>query len=212
MTIAEMRALLQLAPEISDAEVVERYALYLGAASATPPVAVPPITLEAAKLHLKVDTNADDALIGDLLAAAVDHVERITGMFLSRRPFASYADGLGRWLELRPWPIKSIDGVVYAGVGGDFLLDPALYHVADGARPARIVPIATWPNGRSFRGSVTITGTAGFDGPEDVPPLALQAVRVLLAEFYQNREAGALSIAAERSVAWLLRDLKVRRL
>lgn len=212
MTIAEMRTALGLGPEISDAAIVEQYALRIGAASATPAIAVPPLSLNAAKQQLRVESDADDDLILNLLAAAVDHVERATGMFLSRRSFAAYADTLGPWLELSPWPIKSIDAVVYASTIGNLILDPAVYHVADGVRPVRIVPVATWPYAKSFRGSVTITGVAGFDGPEDVPPLALQAVRVLLAEFYENREIGALSAAAERSMAWLLRDLKVKRL
>ena len=213
MTIAQMRELLGLGEEHSDAYVVMRYALHIGAASSTPAAAVPPITLEAAKRHLKVDTDADDSVITDLLAAATDEVERATGLYLSRRAFAVHADGFDRWIDLSPWPIKTIDAISYVdGAGADQVLDAAIYRVADGRRPARIVPVASWPRARAFRGSVVVTGTAGFDGPEDVPPSALQAIRVVLAEFYQNREAGALSDAAQRSVAWLTRNLKVKRL
>ena len=171
------------------------------------------LSLDAAKLHLKVDTTADDALIADLTAAAVDHVERATGLVLAARDFTAHADTLGRWIDIRVWPVRSISAVTYAdAAGAQVTLDAPAYRLANGERPARIVPIGAWPYSATSRGSVVVTGAAGFEDPADIPPLAMQAVRIVLAEFYQNRAAGDLSPEAERSVAWLLRNLKVKRL
>lgn len=212
MTVAEMRALLELGPEVSDAAVVEAYAASISEASATPSSSTPPISLEAAKSHLGlVDFDDDDQLIADLLASAVDIVERKTGLVLSRRPVIETADRLTA-IRLRSWPIASIDAVTYLdGQHVEQLLDPAVYRRTIG-RPVRIVPTGAWPLATAGYDAVTIALTAGFDGPEDVPGAAIHAIKVLLAEFYLNREAGEISEAAERSLRWLMNELRVKRL
>jgi uncharacterized phiE125 gp8 family phage protein len=216
VTIAEMRALLGLGPEVSDAAVVDAYVASISAAAPTPSVSVPPITLDAAKRHLGIiDDDTDDVLIQGLLASAVDHIERITGLVLSRRPIVEHLDALStRGLKLYSWPVVSIDAVTYFDSDGvEQVLDPTLFRWT-ARRPVTILPIGTsaWPYARTERGAVTIAATAGFDGPEDVPPTVLQAIRVVLAEFYLNREAGALSAAAERSLDWLLNSFTPRML
>lgn len=217
MTIAEMRAALGLGSDYSDAYVVDAYARSIGPAAATPSVSEPPITLAAAKRQLGlVDFDDDDTLIGELLAGAVDHIERATGLVLSRRPVIEEADMLSnRGLRLRAWPIASVDAVTYiAADGAEQMLDSALYRWTDGSPKirARIVPIGVWPSAQAGPGAVTIAATAGFDSAEDVPAGILLALKVLLAEFYLNREVGALSADAERSLKWLLRDFKVKTL
>ena len=42
-----------------------------------------PITLEEAKTHLRVDTNADDSLIEGLIAAARNHCENELGLTIT---------------------------------------------------------------------------------------------------------------------------------
>ncbi|TXI87767.1 MAG: hypothetical protein E6Q40_04530 [Cupriavidus sp.] len=217
MTIAEMRAALGIGPEYSDAYVVDAYARSIGPAAATPSVSEPPITLQAAKRQLAlVDFDDDDTLIAELLAGAVDIVERSTGLVLSRRPvIEEAADLTPMGMKIRAWPIASVDAVTYiARDGTEQLLDSTLYRYSAGRpqRRARIMPTGPWPSVQAGAGAVTIAVTAGFDSPEDVPTGAILALKMLLAEFYLNREVGALSADAERSLKWLLRDFKVKTL
>jgi len=210
MTIAEMRALLDLGDEYTDAQVVERYAIYLGATSATPSATVPPITVQMAKEQLKLDSDGDeDALIERYIAAAVDMVEGITGYVLSRRQLVESADRFGQFgmsIQLRAWPIVSVDAISYRNAAGEAALATGAFFAMAGARPARVYPTTRWPSDAlSGPGLIAITVTAGFDGPEDVPAAVIQALLVMVAEFYRNREAGKLSADAERSVRRLLR-------
>ncbi|NDU79118.1 hypothetical protein GWI34_42045, partial [Actinomadura sp. DSM 109109] len=87
MTLEEMRTILGVGAEVSDAEVVERYAIHIGATSPTPSVTTPPITVAKAKDHLGLEADEDDTdgLIDDYIGAAVDLVEGMTGLVLSRR-------------------------------------------------------------------------------------------------------------------------------
>lgn len=213
MTIAQMRALLGLGPEVSDAAVAEAYALYLDAASASASVSVSPLTLEQAKQQLEVVADDDDDLIERLLSAAVDLVERHTGLILSRRSVVEHADTLGGEIRLRAWPIASIDAVAYRDRANEAqLLDPTLYRLS-GARPGYVAALGrgAWPHCTVGRGSVTVTLTAGYAEPNDVPATILQALSLIVAEFYANREAGALSKDAQRSVKWLLDPHRMRR-
>ena len=214
MTIAEMRALLELGDDYTDAQVVERYATYLGATSPTPSVSVPPVTVAQARVQLRLEEDGDDdALIEGYIAAAVDMVEGITGYVLSRRQLVECVDSFAPSLKLRAWPIVSVDAISYRTAAGEVALAAGSFYAMAGARPARVFPAGRWPaDALAGPGLIAITVTAGFDGPEDVPSAVTQALLVIVAEFYRNREAGALSPDAERSVRRLLRRHILRTL
>lgn len=215
MTIAEMRTLLGLGPEVSDAAVADAYAAYLDVSSPSAPVSVSPLTLAMAKEQLNVIGTVDDALITRLIAAAVDHVERTTGLVLSRRQVVEHASGFGRSLALRAWPIASIDAVSYRDTSNvPQILDGTAYWTNSGSRPVHISPIRAsgWPLATVGRGAISVTMTAGYAEANDVPATVIQALSVIVAEFYANREAGALSADADRSIRWLLRHHKLKTL
>lgn len=210
MTIAEMRALLGLGDEVSDAEVVEAYAVHIGATSPTPSVTVPPISIAKVKQQLGLESDDDDSddLIATYITSAVDLVEDMTGLVLSRRQIVEAVDAFTPSLRLRRWPIVSIDAIAYRNSAGDAELAAGAFYASTGARPARVWPAAgaRWPtDAMAGPGLIAITATAGFDGPEDVPGVVVQALLVIVAEFFRTREAGALSADAERAVRGLLR-------
>jgi len=110
---------------------------------------------------------------------------------------------------LLTWPIASIDAVTYRDVDGIEQTLPSDVWWADiGSRPGRIVGLSPWPCPAR---AITVTMQAGYaDGA--VPALALQAIKIILAEYYANRAAGDLSLEAERAVKWSLRSFKRRTL
>lgn len=213
MTITEMREALGLGPEYSDAYVVDAYVQAISPAGAAPSSSEPPITLLAAKQQLGVvDFDDDDALIASLLASATARVERETGIVLSRRVIVETADSLADRLALIAWPIVGVDAITYLDSDGvEQLLDPSLYRLT-ARRMVRIIRAgaSSWPTSRCERDAVTIVATAGYAGPEDVPADLVHAIKLLLAEFYLNREAGSISKAAQDTLNWLLEGFKVR--
>ena len=74
MTIAEMRQLLGLGDEVSDAAVVEAYAASLQ----TPGEDPLPFPLAEMKLHLRVERTDEDELISTLMVASRRHCEHQT--------------------------------------------------------------------------------------------------------------------------------------
>lgn len=135
----------------------------------TPPEAEP-VSLVEAKLHLRVDDNADDVLIGALISAARTQAEHVTRRTLITQtwklvldrfpsPVASNSSG-PQWGEqpgpitaersfgksgfeiyLDHTPIIEITSIVYIDQGGTTqTLDPADYKLDNVTEPSRLVP------------------------------------------------------------------------
>src|SRR3546814_19020975 len=73
----------------------------------TPPT-VDVVTLEEAKLHLRVDVDEDDELIKGLIAAAVGHLEGwpgLLGRVLAEQNWRKAFDWFARCMILPPGPV-----------------------------------------------------------------------------------------------------------
>lgn len=177
----------------------------------TPPAAEP-LTRAEAKAWLRVETADDDALIDALIAAARRAVEDGTGRALRPQRWRYWRDAWprGPGLALPRPPLRAVEAVETFGADGAPVLWPAANYVADRGEPAgRLVRVAAaWPQpGRPAHG-IAIAFEAGWDA---IPPSLLQAVRLLLAQFYERREP-ALSGGLPADVAALLAPWRVRRL
>ncbi len=188
MTIAEMRALLGLGSEVSDVEVVDAYAAYLGAQGP----AAEPVTLEEAKVQLRLrsaDTDEDD-LIGNLIVAARELVEGFTGLVLTARTVVETRDRLEGWVDLHAWPIRNILSIDYLdAAGAEQTLVAGDYIGSLARRPVRMVAGIgkVWPRTAAAAGAVTVTLEAGFPTPADVPFSLRRAMLVLITSMYENR-------------------------
>jgi len=88
----------------------------------------------------------------------------------------------------------SVASILYIDVNGDVqTLDPAAYYVEPGA-PGRIHPAygQGWPSVRSVPGTITVQYLAGY-GPAatDVPECIRLAIKMMVAELYEQREMTA---------------------
>ncbi|MEQ9144361.1 MAG: head-tail connector protein [Parvibaculaceae bacterium] len=149
-----------------------------------------PVDLADMKLHLRVDTADEDALISGLIAAARLTVEAHASLALLTQ---SWRWTLDRWpggaLDLPLGPVVSVD---QASVDGT-LLSPDAYQLVPGGQARLLRADSTaWPAPSAAAGGIVIEFTAGFglDGVA-VPRDLRHAIMMLVAHWFENREPAA---------------------
>lgn len=161
----------------------------------TPPEAEP-LSVSDAKTYLRVETADDDVLIASLIAAARSHVEALGRCALLTQSWRLVLDGWPPDGRIKPKlaPLSAViaarvydeAGTAHAIDAENFVLD-----VAQGVIAVR--PLMPQP-GRATAG-IEIDVVAGFgDAGRNVPPALMQALRMLLAHWYDNR--GLIAIGA----------------
>ncbi len=155
---------------------------------------VEPLSLDDAKLHCRVDGDAEDVLIASLILAARLHVEHCLDLALISQSWSLYLD---RWpdarhVEIPLAPLISVDAVrLYSPTNTFVTLDPDLFVVDLASRRARIARNdgQSWPlPGRAVNG-IEIAFTAGYGTTADEVPMPIRhALRMLVAHWYEARE------------------------
>lgn len=155
---------------------------------------VEPISLDEAKLHARVDDDADDMLIGSLILAARLHIERCLDLALISQSWSLYLDDWpdAPFVELPLAPLISVDAIrLYSPTDTYVTLDPNLFVVDAVSRRPRIARHEgqSWPlPGRGING-VEVAFTVGYGAAaEDVPMPVRQALKMLVAHWYEARE------------------------
>jgi uncharacterized phiE125 gp8 family phage protein len=132
-----------------------------------------PVTLAEAKLHLRVDDNADDALIGALITAARQHAEHDTRRALVTQTWKLALDVFPEnVVTLDHAPVSTVVSVVYTDPDGvNKTLDAGAYQLDAITEPCRLVPAYgnSWPATRAQVNAVAVTYTCGYGEPESVP-------------------------------------------
>jgi uncharacterized phiE125 gp8 family phage protein len=154
--------------------------------------AVEPLTLAEAKMFLRIEHDDDDDVIGALIAAARTHIEQKTRRALIAQSWRLVRDAWpadGR-LAVTPVPLQQVAAArVHNEDGSTTAIDPQAF-VVDGAAAPAILAFASWSlpaPGRSVAG-IEIDIDVGYGAePADVPEPLRQAVRLLLAHWYENR-------------------------
>lgn len=184
----------------------------------TTPPASEPVTLEEARAQLRLTGEAEDGLLGRLIAAARAQVERATRRALVTQGWRLYLDAWppGRVVRLPVAPVASVETItVYDGDGMPVALDPQAYRLDGAAEPPRLKVSAGAPAGVSGFNGIEIDFTAGYGaGSTDVPQPLRHAVLLLAAHWFEHREAvadiGALGMPP--GVAALLSSYRMLRL
>lgn len=188
----------------------------------TPP-AVEPITLDEARLHLRLDgvgspdAHDDDTLVSGLIAAVRQQLEQTLGRALCTQTWDLMLDrfpcmGHDAPIKLPRPPLQQVDFVDYLDTDGVWQrLSPSLYQVtgASGFAPAKLRPAwnQSWPSTRDQSEAVRVRFTAGYldnsspgDTQEGVPGPIKTAIKQSLAAFYQNRGDKSVTLP-EQAVA-----------
>ena len=153
--------------------------------------AVEPITLDEAKLNLRVDCDADNDLITALIVAA----RRWCEQYENRAYITQTITAKTFWLPseiIIPLPLlQSVTSITYVDTAGDTqTLSDSLYDVDIFREPGRVTRSfnATYPSIRGDVNGVTIVYKAGYgDAADDVPQETKQAIQLMIAHLYENR-------------------------
>lgn len=140
------------------------------------------ITLSEAKLHCRVEQDEDDALISDLIVAAVSHIERITGWVTNPQNFQKSYKNIEKPMRLPHWPVTAVTAIEQ--VGASTVNVAASFDVDLTGRPARVTmyDAVSLDRGEVIRISYTA-------GETSLPAELKQAALMLVAHWYENREA-----------------------
>jgi uncharacterized phiE125 gp8 family phage protein len=167
-----------------------------------------PVTLDELKKHVKADDfNDDDAQLEIFLDAAIDFVAERTGLTLRRSTWRiERCDWWSDCLHVLLAPVRDIAVTYLDAAGAEQTVEASLYRwerTRLGVAELHFSNAFTWPQIKAdTSNAVQIQIEAGFDqdpnmtgagdDPELVfPPRARQAVLMIAASWYRNREASA---------------------
>lgn len=182
--------------------------------------AVEPVSVAEAKDYLRLDGDIEDALVASLVLTSRLHVEAALGLALVTQSWRLILD---RWPEsgaqrLPIRPVQSVSEIrILSAEGQPAILDPAGYALDGAAAAPRLLSLSgAWSQPGQSRLGIEIDIIAGFGAsPDDVPAPLRQAIKLLVAHWYENREIVEIGAAATRvpdQVSELLSVWRERRL
>lgn len=151
-----------------------------------------PVSLARAKAHLKLDDEAEDGLIESLITAARVHIEGATGQALMEQRWRLVRDDwpANSVVTLPIGPVSALEDIrTYDAEGAPHPIDPDDALLDGQGNPPRVILPAIKPGTRRYLG-VEIDFVAGYGSAADaVPPDLIQALLVLVAYWFENRDA-----------------------
>jgi len=187
-----------------------------------------PITLAQASDHLRVDSTEDQSYISELISVAREYFDAVTGRSSaiatyvltaetwedlfnpSRRQMAEtgiYSQSYqysGYVIPIYRTPLLSVTSVKYYAPDAASLttMSASGYRVVTGAEPGRIQLVDAPPSIDDRIDAIQITFTAGAD---TAPAMSKHAIRMLVANFYEQRTP--ISFAAASEVPYTLKSI-----
>jgi uncharacterized phiE125 gp8 family phage protein len=173
-----------------------------------------PITLAQAKAQVRVDFADEDALISALIEAATDHVDGWTGVLGRALMTQTWELSLDKFpkgaINLPLGPCRQIVAVTYVAANGSTQTVSSADYTTD-LNPVEgwVIPKTTgWPTTMETANAVTVRWVAGYATAADVPAGLKQAILLLVAHWYQNRELIGQGQALPFTVSALLAPYK----
>jgi uncharacterized phiE125 gp8 family phage protein len=140
------------------------------------------------KASLRIDDDADDALIESLIAACVNQIELENNLRLAARTVTFTFSCLPDDLKLPLHPVSAITSITYLdGNNQRQTLDPTLYQLVQTSGFPKVCRAYNkfYPVILQTEGSVIVTATAGYaDGA--VPSALIAAAIVMVCDHFSN--------------------------
>ena len=149
-------------------------------------------------LNIKSTVTTHDALLLDFISSVQDYIENKYDLALSAETWELYLDDFPDetdddpgTIEIWKWPISSITSVKYTDSDGNTQeVDSSNYDSDISSRVARIYPVSSysWPDVKDTVNAVQIRFVTGFASPQTVPGDLLLAMKLIIGDWYDNRE------------------------
>ena len=151
----------------------------------------PVLTTQEAKDYLRLETDADDALVARQVASATRYVQDLCWSAFCPQQWELVLDAFpcGTVINLERGPLISVDSVKYRDENGteqtfyDYWQDTA-------RKPGRVLlkETSSWPTTERRPDAVRVRFTVGFASAAAVPPELKSAILMVVAHLYENRE------------------------
>lgn len=176
-----------------------------------------PLTTDEVRQHCRVpsDDAAQLAVLGSLLASAVEVVEGRTGLALMPQQFRLRLSAFADVIQLPRPPLVSVQAVKYLDPNGtEQTLATSVYRVHADTVPGTIslAPGKSWPDVEQSLLPVCVEYTAGYASATAVPAKAKQAILLLVSHWFENRGAiivGTISSETPLAFESLVKQLAV---
>jgi uncharacterized phiE125 gp8 family phage protein len=163
----------------------------------TPPTEEP-VTLDFVKGFLKVDGNAEDAMISVLISAARQVAERYCQIaIMPQTLIETFPRFYPYGLRLTISPLISVEEITYQDLGGDIqTLSTEIYDVDYNVFPPHVyrIPYNDFPQTYAVPNAVTVEYEAGFADANAVPSQIKIAIALMVTEWYDNRSDGVRTL------------------
>lgn len=152
-----------------------------------------PITVAQLKKHSRVTSSAEDDICATMIKAARMWCEAYAKRVFVTQTWDFFLDNCFPSSEI-PLPkprLQSVTHIKYVDTAGVLqTLDSSKYQVSVAGIIGRIAPAfdEVWPTTRAVLDAVQIRAVCGYGNAAAVPDNIVQAVYLLAAHFYQNRE------------------------
>jgi len=167
------------------------------------PPAIEPVTLSEAKAHLKVESSVDDTSVTRLIITARQYVEKQIDRVLIDQTWLVYSNSWPRDGEqsLIVSPVSSVVNLRTFSVDDiASVIDPSHYYFDQASDPQKLVlrTSRSWAMpGRKVNG-IEIEVIAGYGaGGDAVPGPLRQAILMLVAHWYENRQPSCSGMPQE---------------
>ena len=161
------------------------------------PAASEPLSVSEVKDFLRVDSSAEDTLIGVLIEAARSMAEAYTRRIMMTTTIEEFFDVFPTYrnpedkdiIFLSRGPIQSISSVTYIDSLGDEQTVASENYRSDlVSEPSRIISSNGWAATKDTVNAVVVRYICGYSSSSDVPAPIRQAMLLMIAEMYEKRQ------------------------
>lgn len=149
--------------------------------------------------HLHRDIHDDDQSVYEYIDSATEYAEQYQNRCLCSSAWEATYDYFPDVFSVPIPPLVSVQEIAYTDSAGDAqVLSSSLYVVDTHSQPGRIALAygQVWPSIQEKIGCVVVKFTAGYASASVVPARTRQAIRMLVAHWYANRESVVIGQAA----------------